>query len=95
MRPSMGPLAGGARDVCCPVPRLGFHATRVPRGVGEGRTVTGVLCQKEAEKRGSGLRWVSEVIQVIQMRHRAQHKIVPCQPRDLAWITSKSMGNEV
>ena len=54
-----------------------------------------MLAAKRVQKRGSILRYISEVIHVIQRRHRAQHKIVPCQPRDLAWITSESMGNEV
>ena len=51
------------------------------RGVDRAVTVTGVLAAGRGQKGGSGLRWVSEVIQLIQMRQSDVHKIVPCQPR--------------
>ena len=44
-------------------------------------TVVVRLAAQRAQKRGSGLRWVSEVIQLIQVRQSDVRKIVPCQPR--------------
>ena len=44
---------------------------------------------------GSMLRYVSEVMQVMQKCHCDVRKIVSCQPRAFGWISSESMGNEV
>ena len=56
---------------------------------------TGVLAAGRGQKRGSMLRYVSEVIQVMQKCHCDVRKIVSCQPRAFGWISSESMGNEV